>query len=177
LLTCDASDPDGDELAFHWTITGNVGSFVDPDVLHPTFITPAVEHGGRCAITVTLWVTDVHGASACDSMVINVVDVNAPPRVDLGPDIALVSGSAIRLKADVRDPDGEPVHYQWLVPAGQGEIGSPCDTSPAYRAPVIPYGDEIHATVTLVVTDARGASSSDSLRIHVRNPVPSPSGQ
>ena len=172
LLTCDAYDPDGDALSFLWTIQGSRGQFENPYVLHPIFITPAVECGESEAITVTLRVTDSHGETACDSMVIHVRDTNQAPRVELGEDIVVVSGTSLRLMPEVSDPDGEPVYFRWIVPAGQGEIDSCADANPAYSAPIIPYGAELEAVVTLIVTDARGASSSDSLRVRVRNPVP-----
>jgi hypothetical protein len=171
-LTCDAYDPDGDRLTYRWTVNGHHGRFEDPTLLHPVFVTPAVECGESLAITVILTVTDACGASASDSMVVCVQEVNRAPRVELGPDLAVLSGAAIRLIPTVSDPEGEPVRYQWIVPTGQGEVDYAEGTSVAYRAPVIPYDGELEATVTLVVTDARGASSSDSLRIRVRNPEP-----
>ena len=171
-LTCDALDPDGDCLTYHWTVHGGRGHFEDPSLLHPIFVTPSIECSPSEAITVTLTVTDSCGSTASDSMTIYITDTNHAPRVELGPDVAVVSGSSFRLMPTVSDPDGEALHYQWIVPAGQGRIDGSSATNPAFNAPIIPYGAELEAVVTLIVTDARGASSSDSLRVRVRNPVP-----
>ena len=72
-LTCSASDPDGDPLTYYWTAAGGHGSFDNPCVLHPMYTAPAVDDcKAKDIVFLTLMVTDSHGATASDSLVVYV---------------------------------------------------------------------------------------------------------
>jgi hypothetical protein len=169
-LTCDGYDPDGDALSYFWT--AERGQFVNPAVLHPEYIAPEVHGGGIESDLLTFTVTDRCGLEATDTMTVRVVDGNSPPRVNLGDDLIVLSGSSFRLMPDVVDPDGDLLDYAWSVPAGQGEIDRPAHRAPAFYAPLIPAGTERIVEISLTVSDPEGASACDTLIVRVRNPEP-----
>lgn len=108
---------------------------------------------------------------------------NTPPTVDAGEDVttnATAQGTAgkarVTLSADATDPEGRPLSYTWTFPTsatGDGTTDTVTEASPSYEFPV-----GVH-DVDLTVTDANGASSSDSVTVvvddalqlssHVRN--------
>ncbi len=68
-VSADAQDPDGDALTYRWT--ANTGSFTNSTALRTPWTAPSVV--GPVPVTVT--VTDSRGASATDSVTIQVVEL------------------------------------------------------------------------------------------------------
>ncbi len=112
-----SNDPDGDGLSFDWEqTTGTTVTLIASDTASPSFQAPAVSAGGE-ALTFELTVTDddpVNPKSGTDTVVVNVVNANDPPRCDLAvasseklwpPNHKLNSVSV----QGVSDPDGDQV--------------------------------------------------------------------
>ena len=117
--------------------------------------------------TVTLTVTDNAGATATDTVLI---DINARPIANAGPDQALFdtdnSGAeSVTLDASASsDSDGTVVSYVWWQDSVQIALGA----NPSLALPVGTH------TITLTVTDNRGATSSDTVQITITAPPPPP---
>ncbi len=92
---------------------------------------------------------------------------NLPPNVDIGPDLVRPEGTPLGLTATVNDPGVNDViaSYLWQV---TDEFGNVVATSveSAFDAAI---ADEGLYTVTLVVTDDAGASSTDHLTLTIDN--------
>ena len=70
-VTCDASDPDSDELSYEWTASGGDISGTGPEVIWTAPEEVDIYH-------VTVVVTDGHGSSATDSLSISVASEQPP---------------------------------------------------------------------------------------------------
>ena len=111
--------------------------------------------------TITLTVTDNHGASANDDVVISVN--NTPPIADAGPDQSLIVGDNARidgLRSYDTNHGGSIVEYAWYL---NGELIS-------IEATISGSIEEAGVYVlTLVVTDNHGASVSDTMTVMVHS--------
>ena len=150
-----------------WTATA--GTFDDPTALDPVYTAPMVNCCQGIDVKVTLTATDKCGASSSDSFVIHVRNVNHPPVVEAGPDVVVDENGTIQLTCSASDPDGDSLSYYWTVENGRGVISDPCVLHPTYTAPEVSSCNGEDVVLTLTVTDACGASSSDTLTVHVRN--------
>jgi len=172
VLRASASDPDCEGLAVEWTIQGSVGSFADPRALQPTFFAPRIDACGGVDVLVTVKVIDPCGATACDTVLIHIQNVNTAPRVDLGPDFSIDEGSVIQLTPVVSDPQGDRLRYCWTTTGGT--MDDPYGACPTLRAPKTSSCDGETIVVTLTATDPCGLSASDSVTVCVRNVNRSP---
>lgn len=166
-LTCSASDPDGDPLTYHWTVKKGQGTFNDPRLLHPVYTAPKVDSCSGEDVVLTLTVTDACGASASDSLVVHVRNVNAPPVVELGPAFSMPEGTSKRLAAVATDPECGALTYYWTASAGT--FDNPFSAHPVYTAPLTSSCTGEDVSITLTVTDPCGASACDSVCVHVQN--------
>jgi large repetitive protein len=150
-FSATASDPNGDSLSYSWTF-GDGGTSTAGDPEH-TYSSPGTR-------TVTVTVTDAHGATASESKSITVQ--NRPPSAafDFSPASPL-PGQTVLFSPDVSDPDGDGVTVSWNFGSGSTKTGP---NSATYAAPGT-------RTVTLTATDSRGASTTETRQITVRDPA------
>jgi len=76
-------------------------------------------------------------------------------------------GGSIVLRADVYDPDGDPVEVTWW--AEDGFFSNPNVPETTYYAPWVTACEGKDVTIQVTAVDACGATSTDTLVIHVRN--------
>jgi RHS repeat-associated protein len=159
-----AEDPDGDQVTFSFpaaftppanmTLTGGVLRWTPPN------------QNEALTLPITILASDPAGLNASQGFAI-IVRPNRPPEIlsqPNDPDGAIV-GSTYRVDIRARDPDGDAITYE-LSAQPQGmtvdNLGRILWTpAPSQRTGV---GDEPH-TVTVVVTDTRGAT--DELTWHI----------
>ncbi|WP_108718086.1 PKD domain-containing protein [Miniimonas sp. S16] len=152
-LAVDASvstDPDGGALTYAWDFgDGATGSGA----------TASHTYAAAGTFRVGLVVTDAEGLTDATARDVTVAAPNRAP-------VAAFTGSADGLRVDVdatssTDPDGDALSYAWAF--GDGSTGSGVAASHTYAA-----GGTF--TVTLTVSDARGATSSATRSFAVVRP-------
>ena len=120
-----SSDPDGDELQYMWTLSGQ-GSPVDLSNQMSTWVT--IDEEGR-DLVITLMVRDPGGLTSQDIVVINVEPGNRPPTATITTPSN--GGSYSEGKPVVfngmasNDPDNDLMVYNWDL----GETGGPTFTA------------------------------------------------
>ncbi|HWV16820.1 MAG TPA: PKD domain-containing protein [Cellvibrio sp.] len=139
-----SSDSNGNIVSYEWSngLSGAtaVTSFAIPGVY-----------------TITLTVTDNQGATATDTVTITVnpAVVNTPPVANAGADITVVQDQLITFNgAGSSDSDGTIVSYSW----SNGLTG---------KNPTATISTVGTFTITLTVTDDKGATATDSVIVKV----------
>lgn len=154
-----SSDIDGTITTYTWTFNGAA-------IANLATATANLPVGSQ---TLTLTVTDNSGASAQDTVVINVTaPVNQPPMVNAGADQtvnASAGGTAVvSLNGVGTDADGTITTYSWTL------NGAPLASDPVAIAN-LGVGAQ---TMTLTVTDNSGAAAQDTVLINVLPSVNQP---
>ena len=114
-----SSDPDDDTLSYQWSFSDpDLGSLDNASSATPTFSPAASTEGG---VELTLTVSDGHGGSDQDTVVVTVQD-NLPPVIEpmnnQGADHQCSAGSCratFSLAAQVSEPEDEPYDVQWTL--------------------------------------------------------------
>ncbi len=149
-----SSDPDGDPVTYLWDFgDGNTSTQADPTHTYTAADT----------YTVTLTVTDSHGAERQDTTTAEITSGggggNQPPVADAGPDKAAQVREDIVFDASASyDPDGSIVSYGWDF--GDGKTGTGAVITHKFTK------DGTY-TVTLTVTDDQGATGTDTAVVTV----------
>jgi hypothetical protein len=167
VLKAHVDDPDGDAVAITWSAPK--GMFSDPHAFETTYYAPWVEPCDGEKVVVTLVAVDACGAKAQDELILHVLNVNHPPAVDAGPDLAVDEGGKVNLLASACDPDDDALSYLWTIACGRGSLDNPRALQPVYTAPLVSHCEGETVELTLTVTDACGAVARDTMRVHVRN--------
>jgi PKD repeat protein len=148
-LTSTSSDPDGSIASYSWTFgDGSTSTAQNPSHSYST--------GGT--YTVTLTVTDNQGAT--NSVSYSVI-ANTPPSVNAGPDETVPVGVLYTLNWSFSDPDNGPWTYTINWGDGSYSIGS-VSSPGSFSAGHAYFGVLTTRTITVTVTDGRGASGSDT---------------
>jgi hypothetical protein len=167
-LTCSASDPDGHALTYFWSVQCGRGTLDNPSLLQPVYTAPKTDQCNGEDVVLTLTVTDACGASACDSVLVHVRKLCDTPTVELGPNFVMNEGTARQIVPAIgQSRCGEILKYCWS--ATKGTFDSPYAVNPCYIAPLTDLCEGEDVILTLTVTNACGASMSDSVTIHVNN--------
>lgn len=161
------SDADCNVIQSLWQ--ASAGAFNDPTSLHPVYTAPMLDGCADLDVEVVLTAVDSCGASASDSFVLHIRNVNYPPVADAGEPICIDEGTSIILAASASDPDCEGLTYQWSVNGNLGSFEDPYVLQGVFVAPMIDACDGIDIIATLSVTDPCGATVCDTVLIHVRD--------
>jgi hypothetical protein len=153
-VTCEASDPDKDNLSYKWSATG--GNITGEGHII-TWTAP--EGVGNYNITVV--VTDEMGGVSTTSLSMEVA-VNHPPVIESVktqyPQLKPTHSTTIECVAS--DPDGDELSYTWSASAGRiSAVG--CTAT--WGAPDC-YGTY---NIAVVVKDGRGGEASQTVQFKV----------
>jgi hypothetical protein len=113
LVTCNASDRDGDELSYNWSASGSVIQGEGDTV---NWIAPYYPLG---SYDITVMVTDSRGGEAMSQVTIT-VRADRPPIITslvADADWTLPSDS-IQVTCTASDPDGDELTYEWTATGG-----------------------------------------------------------
>jgi hypothetical protein len=98
---------------------------------------------------------------------------NQPPIANAGPDQTVTVGTLVTLNgSQSSDPDGDPITFQWRfvsIPEGSAATLTDADKAQATFTPDV-AGEYI---LSLTVTDPKGATGSDTVKVTAR-PAPPP---
>ena len=150
----ESSDPDGDALTYAWSF-GEGGSRTGP--------IPAYVFAQAGTFTVTLTVNDGRGGTATATVPVSIMapapGENRNPVARLVAPTSTEAGIAVILDgSSSSDPDNDALSYAWQF--GDDQQGSGVSASHAWTTPGT-------YTVTLTVTDARGATHMAAQQIVV----------
>lgn len=158
-VTFDASaskDPDGKIISYLW-------DFGDGATAQEVITTHAFQKDGE--YDVTLQVTDDRGANAQLTKTVQVLPPNKPPvaRFTVTPEQPKAGATVTMDASESSDPDGTIAHYHWDF--GDQETGEGKIATHVYKSPGT-------YTVTLTVTDDKGAKASATKEITVAEAPP-----
>jgi PKD repeat protein len=151
-----SSDLDGTISSYAWTFgDATIGSGVSTSHTYASAGT----------YTVTLTVTDNKGASSSDTATISVGSVaNVPPTANAGANQSALTLVALTFNGGgSSDPDGTIASYAWNF--GDGATGSGVSAAHSYASSGV-------YTVTLIVTDNKGATATDTATATITNRPP-----
>ena len=158
-----SSDPDGDPITYKWKTVPGI-ALSSEYVVNPTFTAPEVS--ADIQYTFSLVVNDGLADSPADEVVVTVLQVNKAPVAHAGPDQAMNEGATVSLDGSASsDPDGDPLTYQWTVPAGI-TLSSKTAEKPSFTAPDVAINTSY--TFTLIVNDGFTDSPADQVVITVK---------
>ena len=156
-VTCNASDPDGDEITYDWSATGGT---ISGDGSEVAWTLPETE----CEHTITCAIEDEHGLAADEDASLTITIQNQPPVIDSldcsDADRIVEPGTTLTVICTASDPDGDGIIYDWSVTGGAvAGDGSEVDwTVPAAE------GD---FTITCAIEDEHGLAANEDASLRV----------
>ena len=156
-ITCDASDPNGDELTYTWTADGGIISSTE-NIANWT----APDFAGEFVIGVT--VDDGEGGTVAKSLTLTVTTNQRPVVSSITAEPATLGrGETSKITCDASDPDGDELTYTWEVKGGT--ITGTGNTA-TWQAPSV--GGEF--VIGVSISDGKGGVTESSCRIVVQIP-------
>jgi hypothetical protein len=158
-ITCDARDPDRDELTYSWSASGGT---ISGEGSTATWAAPAASG----AYTIKVTVSDGRGGEAKKEVSVDVLATNnTPPFIKdvvlTPPSTEVWDDETLTLTCVAVDPDGDDIaSYTWSV---KGETIKESGTiegngaTAVWKPPKIPNIDQF--TISVYVTDSKGNRS------------------
>lgn len=168
----DATDPDGDSLTYSLT------AFPPGMTINATTglieWTPQANQTGSPAVAVQ--VSDGRGGTAPQNFTIQVAAPagNQSPVANAGLDQAVTAVATVQLHGGAsRDPDGDPLAYQWAFTAKPATTAATLSDSAAVAPSFVADAAGTY-TLSLTVQDGRGGNSSASVNVLAAAPNRAP---
>jgi predicted secreted protein len=121
-LAVDAADPNGDSLAYEWSVDDPQTWTLSDSGSQATLQSPD-QPGISTKIRVT--VTDTEGKQATASRVVSTGANQGPSVSTMTAQPQTTSpGGTITVEADTRDPDGDSLDYEWTIPGDWTKSGN-----------------------------------------------------
>ena len=155
-ISIAVSDPNNDAVTV--LLETSAGSIDNPTALNAVITAPPTPQ----TITVTCTATDADGLQTVETAQITII-ANQPPTLSITVPNALEIGQTGNLRAVTGDPIGEAVTILWE--ASDGVIGSPTALETTITA-----SQPGQIMITCTATDDRGATTTQTATITVRQP-------
>ena len=168
-LAGSGSDPDGDSLSYSWEQTGGpdvtLSSATSPS---PTFTAPTVDANTK--LTFQLTVNDGTTDSESDTVIVTIKDI--PPRAlvaNAGGDKIVDESVTVTLDGSgSHDPEGGAITYSWKQVSGESvTLSSTTVAKPTFTSPSVENGETQVLVFELTVTDGKGRTATDTVKITV----------
>ena len=158
-FTSTSSDPDGSITAYSWTFGDGATS---------TAQNPSHTYAAAGTYTVTLTVTDNQGATSSTSQTVTVTQPNSPPVVNAGPDQTAVTGLLYSFSWSFSDANNNGP-WSYTIDWGDGSRSTGSVSSQGTYSAGHTYVILLprNFTIRVTVTDAAGASGSDTKVVSV----------
>ena len=167
VLAGAGEDRDGAVRSYRWTqVSGPRVELDDAGAARTEFTVPAYAEG-QSELIFRLTVTDVEGVTGTDEVT---VTVNAHPTAAAGPDQEVDEEQRVHLTGRGEDRDGSIESYAWTQVSGaRVELGDAAAAQTEFTAPEYAEG-QAELLFRLTVTDNRGATATDEVRVSVNPP-------
>jgi hypothetical protein len=175
-----AHDPNaGDTIAFAWSVSPATDGFSASTAATTTWTAPATE-GDQ---TLSLTVTDNHGASTSASIVVHVSASNGRGQADVNvtlnnwPVVSdliaapgyIVLGAPTSLTVTASDADGDALSYAWTSTCASAVFAAP---AAAVTSVTLPVGaTDISCDFVVAVNDGKGGSTTGQTTLPVGKPA------
>ncbi len=150
-----SSDPDGNITSYAWSTTATA------TIVSPSSSVTEVTGLSEGEHTFVLTVTDDHGVTHSDSVLVTITFANTPPVANAGEDITTDQTTVTLVGSLSSDPDGNITSYAWNTTATATIV------SPSSSVTEITGLSEGEHTFVLTVTDDDGATHSDSVLVTI----------
>jgi FtsP/CotA-like multicopper oxidase with cupredoxin domain len=167
-----ATDTDGPlPLSYNWIVPAGAGNVDNPLIANPVYTPPIV--AGTQTFMLTVEVSD--GLDTVSSTVdVNVTHVNAAPVINsvTATPASILDTQTSQLSVSATDADAGPsaLSYNWIVPAGAGNVDNPLIANPIYTPPDLPDGTSQTFILTVEVSDGSDMVSQ-TVTIIVNDPI------
>jgi hypothetical protein len=161
-LLAQATDPDGDAVAFLWTqLSGPPVVLVGADTAGASFVAPSV----GVATPVRLQVAATANGLSAQSEVEVMVQAEGTPVADAGPDVTVPGRSPVALEGTGSFPDGSAVSFSWTQVAGPVvTLAGATSAAPSFLSPDV----KLPAVLTFRLSvSAHGLSAEDTVDVAV----------
>ncbi|MFT6412543.1 MAG: Mn-containing catalase, partial [Glaciecola sp.] len=165
-LSGSGTDSNGSVVSYRWIQTsGDAVTLANADSASTSFDAPSATT--ELVLTFQLTVTDDQGATATDTININVnAAPNEDPIADAGTDQTVDAQTVVTLSGSGTDSNGSVVGYRWIQSSGDAVTLANADSaSTSFDAPS--SSTELVLTFQLTVTDDEGATATDTININV----------
>ncbi|HMJ71557.1 MAG TPA: PKD domain-containing protein [Cyclobacteriaceae bacterium] len=162
-LSGSGFDPDGSIASYAWIQKSGPATTID-NINSPTLLVDGLVPG---VFTFQLTVTDDKGATGSDIATVTVVPVgaNQTPVADAGFDkVVNLPTTTLDLQGSGVDPDGTVATYGWAKKSGPASVTLAGQTTSKVSLSALVAGTY---QFTLTVTDDKGESNSDDVRVTV----------
>ncbi|MBI4446805.1 MAG: hypothetical protein HY645_12970 [Acidobacteria bacterium] len=131
-----------------------------------TFVAPQVSQD--TTIVLSLTVKDVLGCGSRDQVRVTIRSTNRVPQANAGEDQIVYRGQTVTLSGKGTDPDGDTLSYAWVQISGSPNVSliGANKAAASFVAPEVAV--ETQLAFRLTVTDSKGASHTDEVKISIR---------
>jgi outer membrane protein assembly factor BamB/PKD repeat protein len=172
LIRLDGSnsyDREGIDIYFWEQISGPEAAISDSTAVAPT-ITLADTNLRDASLVFELTVTDTGGLKATDTVIVNIISDNLPPKANAGLNRNVSPYEKVTLDGlNSQDPDGDIAFYEWKQIKGPPVILSQPDfVRPTFIAPEVSIGG-VALKFELTISDRSGLQDNDTVTVNVIN--------